>query len=381
MKRIALIGSAGSIGESTLRVVEAAPEKFKIVGLATGRNYQRLFEQAKKHRPRLAAVATEVLEKFTELARTLEMETLAGEEGAVQVALMEEAEVVVIAAAGAASLAPALAAAKAGKTLALANKECLVMAGELIIKAARESGAVILPVDSEHSGIFQALAGRPLTEVRRIILPASGGPFLDTPADQLQRVTPEQALCHPTWSMGKKITIDSATLMNKAFEIIEARWLFGIEPSRIEVLIHPESLLHGAVEFNDGSMVAQISATDMRLPILHALAWPERIDIGLPRLELEMMKKLTFRTLKSERFPAPDLARRALEMGGSAPATLAGADEAAVEAFLEGRLPFSRIVELVAEVLQEHVPEPITSLEKAREADRNARERIRKKIP
>ncbi|HUT54754.1 MAG TPA: 1-deoxy-D-xylulose-5-phosphate reductoisomerase [bacterium] len=381
MKRVAVIGSTGSIGENTLKVVAAAPERFEIVGLAAGTNYRRLAEQISAHQPQVVSVCTEhEAGPLCALIGPDGPEVVSGEEGLCKVATIPEADVVVIAVAGAAALAPALAAVNAGKTVALANKECLVMAGGLIMEAAKKSGATILPVDSEHAAIFQALAGRPVAQVKRIILPASGGPFLDTPPPELERVTPEQAVKHPTWPMGRKISVDSATLMNKALEIIEAHWLFGLPPEKIEVVIHPEAIIHGMVEFDDGSVVAQMSVPDMRLPILHALAWPERIAAGMPRLDLPELGRLTFRRLDPSRFPAPGLAYQALKMGGDAPAVLAAADEAAIAAFLSGRIPFTRIVPLVASVLDSHTPAPVTTIQDTKRADARAREQVRRAI-
>ncbi len=376
MKRVAVIGSTGSIGENTLKVVAAAPERFKIVGLAAGKNYQRLSEQISAHKPAAVSVCTEGAEPLCALLGSNGPEVVAGEDGLCKLAAMPEADVVVIAVAGAAALAPALASVNAGKTVALANKECLVMAGGIIMEAAKKSGAKVLPVDSEHAAIFQALAGRPIGEVKKIILPASGGPFLDMRASELERVTPDQAVKHPTWPMGKKISVDSATLMNKALEIIEAHWLFGLPPEKIEVVIHPEAVIHGMVEFDDGSVVAQMSVPDMRLPILHALAWPDRLDAGLPRLDLASVARLTFRAVDPARFPAPGLAYKALTMGGDAPAVLAAADEAAIAAFLEGRIPFTRIVPLIASILSSHTPAPVTTIEDAKKADAWAREQM-----
>jgi 1-deoxy-D-xylulose-5-phosphate reductoisomerase len=378
MKRVALVGSTGSIGERTLKVIEAAQDRFKVVGLAAGSNYERLAGQIKAFKPGLASVRDDDgAERLRALLKNDAAQVVTGEQGLCKVAAMPEADMVVIAVSGAAALAPAVAAIEAGKAVALANKECLVMAGELIMAMAEERGVKILPVDSEHAGVYQALAERPLDQVKRIILPASGGPFLDADPADLEKVTPEQAVNHPTWSMGKKISVDSATLMNKALEIIEARWLFGIEPERIEVIIHPEAIVHAMVEFIDGSMVAQLSVPDMRLPILHALAWPERIDVELPRLDLAEIGKLTFKKLDPERFPAPALAYKALKKGGGATSVLAAADEAAVNAFLEGRIPFTRIVPLVAEILDDHKTEPLKNIEAAREADAWARKEVK----
>lgn len=372
MKRVAVLGSTGSIGTSALDLIGRAPDRFQVVGLAAGHNFGLFSEQVARFKPRVASVCAGEAE-----CAALDLdEVVPGPEGLCRVATMPEADVVLIAVAGAASLAPTLAALEAGKTVALASKEALVMAGELVMATARRCGATILPVDSEHSGVFQALAGRTADEVRRIILPASGGPFLHADPAALEAVTPEQALNHPTWSMGKKISIDSATLMNKALELIEAHWLFGVDPRRIEVLIHPQSAVHALVELNDGSVIAQLSATDMRLPILHALDYPERPDAGLPRLDLAALGRLDFLSVDPGRFPAPDLARRALAIGGSAPAALAAADEELVAAFLDRRIPFTAIVPLCEQALAVHQPRPVDSLAAALDADAEARRTV-----
>jgi len=375
MKRVAILGSTGSVGVSALNLIAAAPDCFEVVGLAAGHNYQRLSEQISRFRPRLASVCAGVEEC---VALNAGVELASGADGLCRVATMPEADVVLIAVAGAGSLAPTLCALRAGKTVALASKEALVMAGELVMATAARHGATLLPVDSEHSGVFQAMHGRTAADVRRIILPASGGPFFRADPATLDSVTPEQALNHPTWSMGKKISIDSATLMNKALELIEAHWLFGVDPSRIDVLIHPQSAVHALVELNDGSVIAQLSAADMRLPILHALCWPERPDLGLPRLDLAAIGRLDFLPVDPGRFPAPDLARRALVLGGTAPAALAAADEVLVAAFLDRRIPFTAIVPLAEKVLAAHQPRPVDSLEAALAADREARETVGK---
>jgi 1-deoxy-D-xylulose-5-phosphate reductoisomerase len=280
-------------------------------------------------------------------------------------ASLPEVEFVLAAIAGGAGLRSTAAAVEAGKTVGLANKESLVLAGELLVRRAAERRAQILPVDSEHSAIFQSLLGHNRAEVRRLLLTASGGPLRAVPAELLPAVTPAQALKHPNWSMGDKITIDSATLMNKGLEVIEARWLFDIEPRRIDIIVHPESVVHSMVEYLDGSVVAQLGVSDMRGPISYAMAWPERLALDLPPLDLSRLGALTFEPPDPVRFPAFTLAYRALEMGGTAPAVLSGADEAAVEAFLAGRCPFPRIAALCEEVLEAHVAEPLRSVEQA----------------
>lgn len=379
MKRVAVIGSTGSVGENALKVIEARPDEYRVVGLAAGANWERLAEQLKVHGPSLASICSEGgAERTCAMIEGPVPEVLEGDAGMSRVAAMDEADIVVMAVAGAAGLAPTLAAIEAGKTVALANKECLVMAGELVMARAGEKGVNIIPVDSEHSGIFQAMAGGKKSQVRRIVLPASGGPFLDTPAAELGKVTPEQAVNHPRWSMGRKISVDSATLVNKALELIEARWIFDLPPGRIDVIVHPEAIVHGMVEFMDGSVIAQMSVPDMRFPILHALAWPERVDAGLERLDLASAGSLTFRELDTERFPAPDLARRSLEMGGAAPAVFAAADEVLVDAFLEGKLAFTDIVPSIEKVLDAHCPERADSVAAVLGADGWAREQARK---
>jgi 1-deoxy-D-xylulose-5-phosphate reductoisomerase len=378
MKRIALLGSTGSIGDSALKVIEAAPDKFKIVALAGGKNYKKLAEHISKHNPILTSVFSEKeKEKLALLVPDYKGEILTGEKGLCRVAAMMEADIILMAVSGAAALAPVLAAASFGKVIALANKECLVMAGEMVMETASRNDAIILPVDSEHSGVFQALAERPVKQVRRIILPASGGPFLDKSLDDLKNVTIEDALNHPTWSMGQRITIDSATLMNKALEVIEARWLFRVDPDTIDVVIHPESVIHGMVEFIDGSVVAQMSVPDMRYPILRALTWPDRMDIGLPYLDFGKLGQLNFREVDHDRFPSLGLAYKALKMGGTATTVLASADEEIVEAFLKGKIPFHKIVTTVGEILDSHTPEKVDSIETAKQADKWAREQAR----
>ncbi len=380
MKRVAVLGSTGSVGENALRVIEAAPENFRAVALAAGSNYQRLAEQVSRYKPELVSICADRTEDLCSTFTDYSPKVEEGEAGLCRMASMPQADTVLIALSGAAALAPAMAAVRAGKTVALANKECLVMAGELIMSEAEKSGALILPVDSEHSGVFQALAGRPVEQVKSIILPASGGPFLDTDPADLEQVSPEKALSHPTWSMGQKISIDSATLMNKALEVIEARWLFGLDPDKIRVLIHPQSIVHAMVEFKDGSVVSQMSVPDMRLPILYALSYPERADLSLPRLDLAEIKTLSFRELDTEKFPAPGLAYKALRMGGTAPAALAAADEEAVEAFLSGKIKFTRIVEIIGQVLDAHQLWSVRDIEDAKEADARARNEVRKTL-
>jgi 1-deoxy-D-xylulose-5-phosphate reductoisomerase len=356
VKRIAILGSTGSIGCSALAVADAHPDRVRVVALAAGRNAARLAEQVRRYRPGIVAVATD------EARRELEARlagappgdrpvVTVGEEGRIAVATAPDADLVLCASSGTTSLDAALAAIAAGKTLALANKEVLVMAGALMVEAARRHGVRILPVDSEHNAIHQCLHGRERREIRRLILTASGGPFRTLPAAVLAAVTPDDALRHPTWRMGKKITIDSATLMNKGLEVIEARWLFGMEAGEIDVLIHPQSVVHSMVELRDGSVIAQLSVTDMRLPIQYAFSYPERWDGMLPSLDLARLGALEFTPPDLERFPCLALAYDALRHGGAWPAVLNAANETAVEAFLAGAIGFPAIAETIARTL------------------------------
>jgi 1-deoxy-D-xylulose-5-phosphate reductoisomerase len=384
MKRLAILGSTGSIGVQALDVVERAPGRFQVVGLAARRNAARLAEQVRRFRPRVVSVVDAVAAR--ELRERLDgvaPEILTGEEGSVAVASLAEADFVLAAISGGAGLRSTAAAVESVKAVGLANKESLVLAGELIMARAAARGVTILPVDSEHSAIFQSLAGHKREEVRRIILTASGGPLRTLPAGRLAAVTPAEALKHPNWSMGDKITIDSATLMNKGLEVIEARWLFDIDPARIEIVVHPESIVHSMVEYIDGQVVAQLGVSDMRGPISYALAHPDRVPLGLEPLDLARVGALTFEPPDPVRFPAYTLAWRALELGGTAPAALSGADEAAVEAFLQGRCRFDRIARVCGEVLEAHQVEPLVSIEQAvaasewgkREGARRAKDR------
>jgi 1-deoxy-D-xylulose-5-phosphate reductoisomerase len=374
VKRLSILGCTGSIGVQALDVVARSPDRFQVVGLAAGRNVERLAEQVRAFRPRLvsvsdAAAAQELRERLGPEAP----EILLGDAGAVAVATLGEADFVLAAISGGAGLRSTAAAVEAGKPVGLANKESLVLAGELLTARAAARGVPILPVDSEHSAVFQSLAGHNRAEVRRIVLTASGGPLRAVPADRLSSVTPEMALRHPNWSMGAKITIDSATLMNKGLEVIEARWLFDLPPRQIDILVHPESVVHSMVEYVDGQVVAQLGISDMRGPISYALAHPDRLPLDLERLDLARIGRLTFEAPDPVRFPAYRLAYQALEMGGTAPAVLSGADEAAVEAFLAGRCTFDAIARICAEVLESHRPVGIGSVEDAIEASEQGR--------
>ncbi|MGQ9858209.1 MAG: 1-deoxy-D-xylulose-5-phosphate reductoisomerase [Thermodesulfobacteriota bacterium] len=381
-KGIAVLGSTGSIGQSTLRVVDRYPERFRIVAMAGGRNVERMAQQVLQFRPLVASMADrEAVEKLRSMVRgKVHVELLHGEEGLEAVATYPEADMVVLAMVGSAGLAPTMAAIRAHKDLALANKETLVMAGRIVTQEARSRGVRILPVDSEHSAIFQALQGHRKEDVRRIILTASGGAFLGLPLERLEEVTPEQAVVHPNWKMGQKVTVDSASLMNKALEVIEARWLFDIPASRIEVHIHPQSVVHSMVEYIDGSVIAQMGIPDMQLPIAYALSYPERLKIGLPPLDLLKVGPLTFMAPDPRRFPALGLAYQVLEAGGTLPAVLNGANEEAVLAFLRGEIRFTRIVDLVRRVVESHPRDDGEDLDAVMEADRMAREKVRSLI-
>jgi 1-deoxy-D-xylulose-5-phosphate reductoisomerase len=366
MKRLSILGSTGSIGVQALDVVARSPGRFAVVGLAAGRNVERLAEQVRASRPLLVSVAdAPAAAMLREMLGRDAPEVLHGESGAVAVATLAEADFVLAAISGGAGLRSTAAAVEAGKPVGLANKESLVLAGELVMRRAAERGVSILPVDSEHSAIFQSLAGHNRAEVRRLILTASGGPLRHVPADRMSAVTPAEALRHPNWTMGAKITIDSATLMNKGLEVIEARWLFDVEPKQVDILIHPESIVHSMVEYVDGQVVAQLGVSDMRGPISYALAHPERIALDLPPLDLARLGRLSFETPDPVRFPAFTLAYQALEMGGTAPAVLSGADEGVVEAFLSGRCTFDAIARICAEVLDAHSVERLGSVDQA----------------
>jgi 1-deoxy-D-xylulose-5-phosphate reductoisomerase len=366
VKRLAILGSTGSIGVQALDVVARASGRFEVAALAAGKNAEKLAEQVRRFRPRHVAMADPAAaERLRDLLGPGGPEVLAGDEGVAALAASTDVDYVLAAIAGGAGLRSTAAAIEARKPVGLANKESMVLAGELLMRRAAENGVPILPVDSEHSAIFQALAGHDRAHVRRLILTASGGPLRTASAAELEDVTPARALKHPNWSMGDKITIDSATLMNKGLEVIEARWLFDVEPRRIDIVVHPESVVHSMVEYVDGSVVAQLGVSDMRGPISYAMAWPGRVRLELPPLDLARLGRLTFEPPDAARFPAFTLAYRALELGGTAPAALSGADEAAVAAFLEGRIGFTAIARVCEEVLDAHVALPLGSVEQA----------------
>jgi 1-deoxy-D-xylulose-5-phosphate reductoisomerase len=378
VKRLSILGSTGSIGEQTLAVVEAQPERFRVTALAAGRQVDKLAEQALRFRPELVCVGDE--QGARELRRRLG-DGIAIEVGApgLEAAATCDADLVVAGLVGAVGLEPTLAALRAGRDVALANKEVMVMAGALVRRELAARGASLLPVDSEHSAIFQALAGQRRQDVARILLTASGGPFRTWPAERIARATREEALAHPNWDMGPKITIDSATLMNKGLEVIEARWLFDVGPERIDVLVHPQSIVHSLVEFVDGSVLAQLGIPDMRVPIALALSWPERLPLDLPRLDLTALARLDFEEPDRKRFPCLDLAFAALRGSEAAPAVLNAANEVAVAAFLEGRAAFPAIAAVAGRVLEEHLAErsgsAIRDLGDVRAADAWARAR------
>ena len=352
-KRVVVLGATGSIGDSALKVAHDIPERMEIVGLAANSNAEKLVAAANKMRPEAICLVDET--KMDILQRDLDYQPriFSGEVGLRELACLTNADMVLVAIVGTGGLRPALAAIEAGKDLAVASKEILVMAGEIVMREARDHGVRVLPVDSEHNAIFQCLDGRP-SEVRRIILTASGGPFRETPSNQLADVTVEEALKHPTWNMGPKITIDSATLFNKGLEMIEAHWLFGVEMNRVEIVIHPQSIVHSMVEFADGSTLAQLSYSNMCFPIQYAVTWPDRVPNTLPPLDFSRLGKLEFEIPRYEDFPALKLARRAGETGGTLPAVMNAANEVAVAAFLNRHLRFPQIWETVAQVMDRH---------------------------
>ena len=355
MRNVVILGATGSIGRSARKVAKDIPSRMRIVGMSAHSNAEELAEAAREF----------------PVARTALSSGPDGVERLVELATMPEADLVLIAIVGTGGLRPALAAIEAGKDIAVASKEILVMAGEVVMEAARRRGVRVLPVDSEHNAIFQCLDGRDANSVRRLILTCSGGPFRQTPTADLKNVTPEMALRHPTWNMGKKITIDSATLFNKALEMIEARWLFDIGIERVDVVVHPQSIVHSMVEFVDGSVLAQLGHSDMRLPIQYAVTWPERIGNSLPPLDLAALGRLEFEAPRREDFPALDLAVKAGTLGGTCPAVLNAANEVAVESFLAGRIGFSGIWRIVAHVLDQtpHTPHPDLSAILAADAE------------
>ena len=375
MKRLAILGSTGSIGRSALAVVDAHPLRLQVAALAAGDNASLLAEQIERYRPAVAAMATAAgIDRLRSTLGSAATTVVAGPEGLLAVATHPDVDIVICASAGTAGLDAVLAAIAAKKTIALANKEVLVMAGALVTEAARRNGVAILPVDSEHNAIHQCLHGRQPTEVRRLVLTASGGPFRELDESELHQVRPDAALRHPTWQMGRKITIDSATLMNKGLEVIEAHWLFGVDADHIDVLIHPQSIVHSLVELTDGSVIAQLGVTDMRLPIQYACSYPERWETTLPTLDLARAGRLEFHEPAHHRFPCLALAYRVLRAGGTLPVVLNAANEVAVGAFLEGKLGFTAIPRVIDKTMNAHGVERVSTIETVRRVDRWARE-------
>ncbi|HET7577490.1 MAG TPA: 1-deoxy-D-xylulose-5-phosphate reductoisomerase [Sphingomicrobium sp.] len=375
-RKITILGATGSIGKSTLDLVERAPDRFEVVAVTAAKNTEALASAARRTKAKLAVIADQ--ERLSDLRALLtgtNCHAAAGEEGLIEAAAAE-AELVIAGIVGCAGLRPTMAAVEAGRTVAIANKEALVTAGRLMTGAARLSGATLLPVDSEHNAIFQCLAGSNRNDVARIVLTASGGPFRTASADFMRSATPEQAVAHPNWSMGAKISVDSATLMNKGLELIEAHYLFDLPSDRIDVLIHPQSVVHSMVEFIDGSVLAQLGSPDMRIPIAYALAWPERIETPAERLDLAAISQLDFETPDLERFPALRLAREALDAGSAGPIVFNAANEVAVAAFLAGELRFSEIVRLVSDALDSAEFEAPSSIDDVFEIDRATRSRV-----
>lgn len=377
-KRIAILGSTGSIGCQTLEVVDRFPEKFEVIALAAGRNIEKIISQACKYRPKLISIGSE--KDIPKLKPHIPEETTitAGIEGMVEAATMNEVDVVVTSVTGTLGLLPTVEAIKAGKDIALANKETLVAAGELVMGLVKKHGVKILPVDSEHSAIFQSLNGEKRSQVSKLILTASGGPFRQKAREELAGMRAEDALKHPNWTMGRKITIDSATLMNKGLEVIEARWLFDIDFDNIDVVIHPQSIIHSMVEFVDGSVIGQMGLPDMRLPIQYALSYPDRWENDFPKLNFLAAGSLTFEQPRTDDFPALRIAYEAGQMGGTMPAVMNAANEAAVELFLEGQIGFLKIPELIVAVMRNHKCDTRPDLAGILECDRWAREEIKR---
>ena len=383
-KRVIILGATGSIGESTLKVARDIPERMEIVGLAAKSNAQKLAAAANEVRPESVCLVDETQIDILRKSLDYQPRIFSGTAGLLQIACLTGADIVLVAIVGTGGLRPALAAIEAGKDLAVASKEILVMAGEIVMREARENGVHVLPVDSEHNAIFQCLEPARVraardggvaspTDIRRIILTASGGPFRETPRAAFDSITPEQALKHPTWNMGPKITIDSATLFNKGLEMIEAHWLFGVEMKRVEVVIHPQSIVHSMVEFTDGSTLAQLSYSNMCFPIQYAVTWPERVPNTLPPLDFSKLSKLEFSTPRYDDFPALNLARRAGETGGTLPAVMNAANEMAVAAFLDQKVRFPEIWRIVEQVMNRHTPVAHPNLDAILRADQWAR--------
>ena len=375
MKSISILGSTGSIGQSTLDVIERHPDKFRVVGLAEGHDPKLLALQIEKFKPKIVSVRDETaVRDLKGLLKNHHPEIVYGIDGACVVAEMDGADTVVSAIVGAAGLKPTVAAINAKKTIALANKETLVVAGAYVSELAKKKGVKILPVDSEHSAVFQSLEGHRKEDVSKIILTASGGPFLKWNREEIERATPENALRHPKWNMGAKITIDSATLMNKGLEVIEARWLFDVEPSLIDVVVHPQSIVHSMVEYKDGCVMAELSVPDMRAPIAYAISYPSRVESGTQKLDLVKIGSLTFESPDRDRFPCLGLAYEALKIGKSMPAVLNAANEVAVAKFIEKKIKFGDIFKIVEKTMNAHAPVSFSSIDEILEIDRWARD-------
>src|SRR5213594_2548088 len=373
MKNVVLLGSTGSIGTSAIKVAEDLPDRIRLIGLAAGVNAELLAKQTLKHRPEAISINDPAKARELETMLGTSTRVYSGEPGLMKLATLPAADIVLIAIVGTAGLQPALAAIRAGKDIAVASKEILVMAGEIVMREAEKNGVRVLAVDSEHSAIFQCLDGKPASSVRRLWLTASGGPFRNTPKEEFPQLTVERALKHPSWVMGRKITIDSATLFNKGLEMIEARWLFGVGIDRVSVVIHPQSVVHSMVEFIDGSVIAQLSTPDMCLPIQYALTYPHRARSDRVQTDFAKLGSLTFEEPDHDRFPALNLARRAGEVGGTLPAVLNAANEVAVEAFCAGRINFPQITETVARTMDRHKVSEHPTLKEILEGDAWAR--------
>ncbi len=376
MKSIVVLGSTGSIGVSTLDLIRRFPDEFRVRGLVAGRNLKLLAAQVREFSPQWVSIQEqERIPLLRQILGDQKREILWGERGATSVATASGVDIVVAAIVGSAGLVPTLEAVRAGKEVALANKEALVMAGEIFMREANKKGVRLFPVDSEHSAVFQCLQGNRREEVERIILTASGGPFLRVSLKSLERVTVQRALKHPNWKMGRKITVDSATMMNKGLEVVEARWLFDINPSQVEVVIHPQSIVHSMVLYQDGSIIAQLGVPDMRIPIAYALSYPHRLKVNCRQLKLTELGKLTFLPVEKRRYPALDLAYQALAVGGTMPAVLNAANEVAVAAFLERRIGFRKIHRVIERAMEAHSSRHPNEVQEILEADRWARQK------
>lgn len=381
MKKITILGSTGSIGLKSLKVVESNPEKYRVIALAAGRNIDLLMKQVKKFHPiGVAAIEKDLADLLRDRLKNSGTEVFSGREGFIHLATLEQVDTVISAMSGAAGLIPTYEAIKAGKNIALANKETMVMAGPLVMYQARKKGVHILPIDSEHSAILQSLQGHPRKDVKRVILTASGGPFRELSLKKMKGVTPEQALKHPNWNMGQKISIDSATLMNKGLEAIEAKWLFDLSIEQISIVIHPQSIIHSMVEYRDGSIIAQLGVPDMITPISYALSYPRHIETHLPSLRLDAIGMLSFEKPDFEKFKCLDLALKAAKIGDSMPAVLNGANEIAVDSFLKGKIGFLQIPALIEKTMEAHKTFAIESIENVIEADTWARNMTEKQL-